>query len=93
MEMNFAPFKDAGPVDHTATLADILAAAHEHRIDIGSGAIQTTGDLRGQDETPDRVHVLARLVASSSCGMIEAATLAGSFNPQVAQQLMVGKRR
>jgi hypothetical protein len=93
VDMNFAPFNNASPAGNAVTLADILAAAQAHRIVIAPAATTHIGDLRGQDETPDCVNILARLVASSSCGMIDAANLEGSFNPIVAQQLMVGKRR
>lgn len=47
--------------------------------------------LRGQDREDDRVHVLARIFGARTMGAIDANCLAGSFNPRVAKELMVGQ--
>ncbi len=73
------------------SLADIKAAADTHR---PNGVhISAAGVLRGQDETPDAVHVLACNIVPENNGLIDTVTLQGSFNPVVARQLMVGKIR
>lgn len=51
------------------------------------------GFLRGQDHGPDPVHILACAIMPEGDGLIEPVVLGGSFNPAVAHQLMVGKRR
>lgn len=52
------------------------------------------GVLRGQGEQrSDWVRELADIFAPDSSGMIEAVRLAGSFNPCVANRLVVGQGR
>ena len=75
--------------DWAVSLADIKAAADTHRSD--NAGIAAADDLRGQDETSDKVHVLARKIMPEADGPIDTVALGGSFNPLVARQLMVGK--
>ncbi|WHO38745.1 hypothetical protein PMI04_019760 [Sphingobium sp. AP49] len=49
------------------------------------------GVLRGQDGLTDWIQELAEIFAPRSSGKIEAARLAGSFNPLVASHLGVGQ--
>jgi len=73
------------------SLADIKAAADIHRPD--NGGVWVGGILRGQENAPDKVHVLACNIMPAGDGVIDTASLGGSFNPVVAQQLMVGTTR
>lgn len=75
----------------SVSLADIRAAADAHRF--GGASDKAGAILRGQDEAPDTVHVLACNIMPSESGLIDTASLGGSFNPLVAHQLMVGKIR
>ena len=93
MDMSFVLMQHGKPVGMAATLADILAAAQTHRMSLPAASAPVDEVLRGQDGTPDPVHILAHLVAPPHGDLIEVARLAGSFNPLIAQQLMVGKRR
>lgn len=55
-------------------------------------ALAIAGVLRGQEEVAgDWVQELAGIFAPRSGGGIDAAGLAGSFNPLVASRLKVGK--
>lgn len=87
MDMSFT-FKPQRRASHwVVSLADIKTVADERRI-----ACKTTMDfLRGQDEGCDPVRALACVITLEPGGMVDAVTLGGSFNPLVAQQLMVGK--
>jgi hypothetical protein len=49
-------------------------------------------DLRGQINRSGPVHALVRLFAPENGGVIETASLDGSFNPAVARHLMVGAK-
>ncbi|MBB6124515.1 hypothetical protein [Sphingobium subterraneum] len=91
--MSFVLMQHGKPVGMAATLADIVAAAQTHRITLPERSASAGEVLRGQDGTPDPVHILAHVVAPPHGDMIEVASLAGSFNPLIAQQMMVGKRR
>ena len=73
------------------SLADIKAAADIHRPD--NGGIAAEGVLRGRENAPDKVHVLACNIMPAGGGVIDTVSLGGSFNPVVAQQLMVGATR
>jgi len=75
----------------SVSLADIRAAAAERRALCGRAI--AAGFLRGQEEEPDSVHILACAIMPGGDGLIETVALGGSFNPAVAHQLMVGKRR
>lgn len=93
MDLSFSltPHRVARRSNWAVSLADIKAAADSHRYD---GVHLTAGGvLRGQENTPDLVHVLACNIMPESNGLIDAVALGGSFNPAVARQLMVGKTR
>lgn len=75
-----------------ASLDDIFATATTRR-GMSPSFRCLAAILRGQDEEYDSLHALAQLVASGTGGLIETASLAGSFNPVVARQLSVGKIR
>lgn len=90
MDMSFTLKPRGRAAPWVASLADIEAAAEQHR-DIS--ACGTAVDfLRGQDCTSDLVHALACVVAPETRGLIDAVILGGSFNPSIARQLLVGKR-
>lgn len=91
MDMSFALIQRTAPAEHAVTLADITASAATRRGQSPSFRCLAT-ILRGQDEDYDCVHALARLVASGNGGLIETASLAGSFNPLIARQLTVGRK-
>lgn len=92
MDLSFALIKPEGIAHVAVTMADIRVAARK-RQDLIPAFRGLCAILRGQDAGADPVHALARLAVSGICGPIEAADLSGSFHPQVARQLMVGKRR
>lgn len=90
MDLSFTLKPRGGKPDWVASLADIKAAAEQHRaIGVGGNA----GDiLRGQDLESDLVRALVHAIAPVPGGLIETVPLGGSFNPHVARQLLVGKR-
>ena len=93
MDLSFALNSHASahlPVQ-AVSLADFTAAAEMRRALCGRAIAE--GFLRGQDHGPDPIHILACAIMSEGDGMIEPVVLGGSFNPAVAHQLMVGKRR
>lgn len=90
--MSFALMPTRRAPREVVTLGDIEMAALAHRT-MQTGAPAPASILRGQDEADDPVLTLAHLIAPTCGSMIEAASLAGSFNPLIARQLMVGKRR
>lgn len=93
MDMSFA-LSTAGAAHspfEAVSLADIRAAALARRTLCGRAI--AGGVLRGQENTPDTVHILACTIMPEGNGLIETVVLGGSFNPAVAHQLMVGKRR
>lgn len=90
MDQSFSlnPHGSARVSDRAVTLADIKAAADERR-EILAHCV-TAGFLRGQEEEPDLVHILACNIVPDGGGLIDTVSLSGSFNPLVARQLMVG---
>ncbi len=72
-------------------MADITAAAAQRRASCGRAVVE--GFLRGQEHGPDPVYILACAIMPEGDGLIDTVVLGGSFNPAVAHQLMVGKRR
>ncbi len=93
MDLSFAlsPAGAARSPFEAVSLADIRAAASARRTLCGRAIAE--GFLRGQDNIPDTVHILACAIMPEGNGLIETVALGGSFNPAVAHQLMVGKRR
>ena len=91
MDLSFSFAPHGGAPDWVVSFADIKAIAHAKRTtDYGANAsVQRV--LRGQGDTFDHVHILARAIAQENSGLIDAAMLEGSFNPVVAHQLLVGK--
>lgn len=67
-----------------------MAAAQRRAL---CGRAIAEGFLRGQENGPDPVYILACAIMLEDNGQIETVVLGGSFNPAVAHQLMVGKRR
>ncbi|MDX3909882.1 MAG: hypothetical protein QHC67_08690 [Sphingobium sp.] len=47
--------------------------------------------LRGQEREDDQIHVLSQMFGPRTGSVIDAACLAGSFNPMVARHLTVGQ--
>lgn len=92
MDMSFALMPTKSAPREVVTLDDIQMAALAHRT-MQAGAPAPASLLRGQDGEEDPVLALACVFAPACGSMIEAASLAGSFNPSIARQLMVGKRR
>lgn len=91
--MSFAMTKPEGRRSVVATLADIVAAARLHRLGPAGAALGASFPRGRGDARNDPVLALAHLLAPSRGGLIDAASLAGSFHPLVARQIMVGKRR
>ena len=93
MDMSFAlsPASVARSPFEAVSLADIRAAALARRTLCGRAIAE--GFLRGQELEPDTVHILACTIMPEGDGLIDTDALGGSFNPAVAHQLMVGKRR
>ncbi len=93
MDMSFAlsPAGSARSSFEAVSMADIRAAALARRTLCGRAIAE--GVLRGQEQAPDTVHILACAIMPGGDGLIETVVLGGSFNPAVAHQLMVGKRR
>lgn len=93
MDMSFAlsPAGSARSPFEAVSLADIRAAAVARRTLCGRAIAE--GFLRGQDNRPDTVHILACAIMPGNDALIDSVVLGGSFNPAVAHQLMVGKRR
>lgn len=73
------------------SMADITAAAAQRRASCGRAIAE--GFLRGQEYGPDPVYILACAIMPEGNGPIDTVVMGGSFNPAVAHQLMVGKRR
>ncbi|MEO8722295.1 MAG: hypothetical protein ABI395_02060 [Sphingobium sp.] len=90
--MSFVLIPRSTATAEAATLDDIFATATARRGTSPSFRC-LAAILRGQDEEYDSLHALAQLVASGTGGLIETASLAGSFNPVIAKQLSVGKIR
>ena len=89
MDMSFTLKPQRRASHWVVSLADIKTAADQQR----TVACGTVADiLRGQDGELDPVHVLACIIMPETDGLIDTVALGGSFNPLVAQQLMVGKR-
>ncbi len=75
----------------TADLPVLLAASAAQQA-ASPTAQKMASYLRGRDGKDDRVDVLAAMFgAGSNRGVIDATCLAGSFNPVVAKQQMVGR--
>ncbi|MCI1271536.1 MAG: hypothetical protein LKM31_14265 [Sphingobium sp.] len=73
------------------SMDDIRAAATKRRA--LCGRVIAASFLRGQDDGLDLIHILACAIMLEGDGLIDTVALGGSFNPAVAHQLMVGKRR
>jgi hypothetical protein len=93
MDMSFSLMPTGKPAFEAVSMADIMAATDHRRNEafcaIGDAAVH----LRGQEEGSNRVHALAQLAVSGTCGPIEVALLAGCFNPLVARPSLVGETR
>lgn len=85
---------NANPAGRARPLAwPFLRAATAARQAASPTALAVAGVLRGQGGDEDWVQELADIFAPESNGMIEAVRLAGSFNPRVANRLVVGQGR
>ena len=93
MDLSFtlSPPSSARQPLRVASMADIMVAAEKRRALCGRAIAE--GFLRGQEYGPDPVHILACAIMLEGDGLIDTVALGGSFNPAVAHQLMVGKRR
>ena len=74
----------------TADLSVLLAASAAQQA-ASPTAQRLASFLRGQDGKDDKVDVLAALFAAGTRGVIDTTCLAGSFNPVVARQQVVGQ--
>lgn len=92
MDLSFARKSPRVSVTQPVSYRDILADTDDRRRDAVRSFDGLAAILRGQDGQ-DPFHALAHVLATGACGYIEAARLAGCFNPFVARQLMVGKKR
>ena len=82
------------PVDPAGTpVWPFLRAATAAAQAASPTAQAVAGILRGQDGKGDWIQELAGVFAPRSGGTIEAARLAGSFNPQVAHRLTGDRER
>lgn len=91
MSFALSPLVSVRVPTKAASLADITAAAVVRRALCGRAIAE--GFLRGQGIGPDAIHALACTIMPGDDGLIDTVVLGGSFNPAVAHQLMVGKRR
>jgi len=97
MDLSFlqrARFSAAGlvPIKRTLgpDLAELVAAAAAHQSASPTARILSIV-LADEGGAEEQVHGLARLLAPRRFGTAGAANLAGSFNPLIARQLMVGQ--
>jgi len=74
----------------TADLPVLLAASAAQQA-ASPTARRMASFLRGQERQDDTIHVLAQMFGPRTGSVIDAACLAGSFNPLLARHLTVGR--